>query len=78
MDASIEAGKLLIERDPDSPLDKRVKRNEVMMRYGYSKSALYLAIENRSFPRSHCLAGGRTRYWWESELLEYERTCKTE
>ncbi len=60
----------------ESRLDRRVKRDEVMERYAMSSTSLYMAISQRGFPKPHTLPGGRTRYWWESELLEYEQHFK--
>lgn len=59
-----------------SSLDKRVNTQEVYDRYAMGKTQLHAAINSNAFPQPHKLAGGRNNYWWESELLEYEKKCK--
>jgi len=59
-----------------SALDKRIDTKEVYERYQMGKTQLRAARISGAFPKPHKLAGGRKNYWWESELLEYEKKCK--
>jgi predicted DNA-binding transcriptional regulator AlpA len=59
-----------------SMLDKRINTKEVFERYKMGKTQLKNAVKNGAFPKPHKLAGGRKNYWWESELLEYEKKYK--
>ncbi len=57
-------------------LDRRIRRKEVMDRYAIGSTTLYESVRLGRFPPPHRLPGGRTVFWWESELLKYERNFK--